>query len=100
MALRLIGLWAPPLSSARAHELVDGGARLVDVREPDEFARGHLPGAVNMPVDAIEEHLDNLAQGASVLYCQSGLRSQRAWQVLTRRHGLTQVHNLGGMTRW
>jgi rhodanese-related sulfurtransferase len=53
-----------------------------------------------MPVDAIEEHLDNLAQGASVLYCQSGLRSQRAWQVLTRRHGLTQVHNLGGMTRW
>lgn len=100
VALRLFGVWTSPIAAIRARELVDGGAQLVDVREPDEYARGHIGGAINLPVDGIESRLEELRDKAVVLYCQSGLRSQRAWQVLTRKHGLAEIHNLGAMTRW
>jgi rhodanese-related sulfurtransferase len=98
--LRLIGSWAPPLPPEKARELVGAGARLVDVREPDEFARGHLPGAVNVPVDQIEQRAQEIADRPSVLYCQSGLRSQRAMQLLRKRHAKGEFHNLGAMSRW
>ncbi|MBT6145508.1 MAG: DUF4395 family protein [Gemmatimonadetes bacterium] len=99
-ALRMVGGWARPISADEAKSLVAAGARLIDVREPDEFARGHLPGASNIPVDAIEQHVDDLRGAQVVLYCQSGMRSQRAWQVLTQRCGLEEIHNLGAMSRW
>ena len=99
--LRLLGRWTPPISARRAHELVQAGARLVDVREPDEFARGHLPGAVNLPLSQLEQHLGELAGGAVLFYCQSGLRSQRAL-TLARHTGpdAGEIYNLGAMSRW
>lgn len=100
VALRLFGVWTAPIAPARARELVAAGAQLVDVRDADEYARGHIAGAVNLPVDGIEQRLEALRGKPVVLYCASGLRSQKAWQVLARRHGLQQVYNLGGMTRW
>jgi len=97
--LRLLGQWTRPISGQQARELVAGDALLVDVREPDEFARGHLPEAVNIPLDQIESKLDEIRDKSLVLYCQSGLRSQKAVQALKRR-GVEGVHNLGAMTRW
>ena len=89
------------ISSARAHELVQGGAMLIDVRSPGEFSSGHLPGAVNVPLQEVGGRRGTLgAKNAPiVLYCASGTRSAMARSTLTRQ-GFTQVFNLGAMSRW
>jgi rhodanese-related sulfurtransferase len=102
--LRLAGRWTPPISGASARELVEAGALLVDVREPDEFARDHLPGAVNLPLSQLEQRVGELARGSAVLYCQSGLRSQRALALakhaaLEAAVGTGDLYNLGAMNR-
>ena len=97
--VRLSGRWTRPIPVERAKELVRQGAQLVDVREPDEFARGHLPGAVNLPLGQIDQHAGALGSKPTILYCQSGMRSQRALQLLKKRR-LDQVYNLGALTRW
>jgi len=49
---------------------------LVDVREPAEFLRGHIPGAVNMPLRSLGDHLDDIPRDrAVVLYCSTGYRT-------------------------
>ena len=97
--LRLMGRWSPTVSVERAKQILEAGGRLIDVREPDEFARGHLPGALNLPLDRLEERVDELKAGPVVLCCQSGLRSQRATQLLEQQ-GIDEVFNLGAMSRW
>lgn len=97
--LRLSGRWRPPIAVEQARSLVAGGGQLVDVRSPEEFAGGHLEGAVNRPVDSICDHLDEFADRTVVVYCRSGMRSRRAAQQLARE-GLETVHDMGAMTRW
>lgn len=89
------------LDGADARKLVAAGARLVDVRSPDEYARGHLPGAVNIPVQELDRRLAEVGptDHELVVYCRSGHRSGRAAEIL-RQHGFTKVHNLGPMTAW
>ena len=89
------------VSSARAHELVAAGATLVDVRTEGEFASGHLPGAMNVPLDRLPAQAPSLADAHKpiVVYCASGMRSAAAKRVL-RRAGASEVHDLGGMGRW
>ncbi|WP_426751875.1 rhodanese-like domain-containing protein [Myxococcus sp. Y35] len=84
-----------------AHRLVNAGALLVDVRTPQEFAASHLPGAVNIPVDALQERLGELGSPEQpvVVYCGSGARSSRAERLLKAR-GFQQVVNLGPMSAW
>ncbi len=96
--MRLLGRWTPPISGDQAKELVREGAQLVDVRDPDEFASGHLPDAINLPLDTIGGHLDTLRQKPAILYCLSGLRSQAAYAQL-KKHDLV-IHNLGAMDRY
>jgi phage shock protein E len=92
---------AGDLTPAQAHKLVADGALLVDVRSPEEFASGHLPGAVNLPVQELDARLGELGPNDRplVLYCRSGNRSARAAATLTRA-GHKDVHNLGAMSRW
>lgn len=89
------------VSSAEARKLVQSGARLVDVRTPAEFAAGHIPGAINIPVQQLETRMRELEpkDGTVVLYCRSGRRSGDAAQLL-KRAGFAQVHDLGPMSRW
>lgn len=84
-----------------AHRLVEAGAKLVDVRTPEEFAAGHLPGAVNIPVDELPRRFGELGSPEKplVLYCRSGARSGRARSFLLER-GFQQVLNLGPMSAW
>ena len=84
-----------------AHQLVAAGARLLDVRSAEEFGRGHLPGAFNIPVQELDNRLGEVGprSGDVVVYCRSGHRSSRAAQLL-REHGFTKVHDLGPMTAW
>lgn len=89
------------ITSADAHALVEEGARLIDVRTPAEFAAGHVPGAVNVPLDEVPNRLGEFGpvDAPVVLYCQSGNRSGKAKRILEDA-GHTQVRNLGAMSNW
>jgi phage shock protein E len=89
------------VSSSEARRLVEGGARLVDVRTPEEFAAGHISGAINIPVEDLDRRLGDIEpkDRAIVLYCRSGNRSGRAARML-RSAGYGAVHDLGAMSRW
>lgn len=74
--------------------------QLVDVRNPDEFAAGHVPGAVNVPIDQIESRLGDLSrQGPVVLLCQSGNRAQMACELIQQHHPELLVLE-GGTIAW
>ena len=89
------------VSSADARQLVKAGARLVDVRTPGEFAAGHIPGAVNIPVQQLDARISELQpkDAAVVVYCRSGHRSGNAARLL-KSAGFAAVHDLGPMSRW
>lgn len=73
---------------------------LIDVRTPEEFASGHIPGAVNISFDELAQRLNEIPQDKPVvLYCGSGNRSNQAAQILERA-GYTQIYDLGGIITW
>src|SRR5208282_4452208 len=60
-----------------------GPALLVDVRSGSEFASGHIPGAVNIPMDQIEARLDDLTANIPIiLICQTGMRARMTARLL------------------
>ena len=71
------------------------GALLVDVREPDEYAAGHIPGAVNAPLSTLGS-ADLPLDRPLFLYCLRGSRSARA-AVLLKRRGCARVRSIGGI---
>ncbi len=74
----------------------DGSVNLVDVRTPEEYADGHAPGFVNIPVDQLRQRLGEIDPSKPVyLICQSALRSYLACRVLEQR-GYTASHLAGG----
>ncbi len=74
----------------------DGSVTFLDVRTPAEFKRGHLEGAVNIPVDDLRNHLGQLDVNKKIyVNCQSGFRSYLACRILTA-HGFDCVHLAGG----
>lgn len=104
MAVAVAAMWlvkTPSTGSAEAHALVADGANLIDVRTPEEFAAGHLEGAVNIPVDQLGSRLKEVGPGTTpvVVYCRSGARSARAVRTL-RAAGFEAVHDLGAMSNW
>ena len=80
----------------------DDGHVIVDVRRPDEFAAGHIPGAICIPNETIgsdqPEELPDLAQ-VILVYCRSGNRSKQAEQKLFDM-GYTNVYEFGGIIDW
>lgn len=72
------------------------GAMIIDVRGDAEYAEGHLPGAVNIPLNQIPT-LDAAKDTPLFLYCRSGARSMRGCQALEQKLGFTNVTNLGGI---
>ena len=73
---------------------------LVDVRTPEEFASGHISGAVNIPLDTISTRLSEIPQDRDVvLYCRSGNRSNQAWNLLNGE-GYSRIYDLGGVIAW
>jgi rhodanese-related sulfurtransferase len=89
------------VTGGEARRLIADGALLVDVRSPREFANGHLPGALNVPIDEFDAHVDELINRHKpmVLYCAAGVRCNKAAQLLTEA-GAPGVHQLGTMRRW
>lgn len=87
--------------SEQAHEMVAAGAVLLDVRTPREYEEGHLPGAINIPVDQVLSRVAEIGPPttAVVVYCLSGGRSARAATAL-QQVGFGNVLNLGPKTAW
>lgn len=74
---------------------------LIDVREPREFAAGHLPGAVNIPLGELRERLGEIPAGAEpVFVCRSGGRSLRACGMALEAGVATSSNLEGGMLAW
>lgn len=70
------------------------GATIIDVRSPEEFRGGHASGAINIPLDRLNDHLGELDRGKPVITCcRSGARSGAAADML--RHAGFEVHNGG-----
>ncbi|WP_328297080.1 rhodanese-like domain-containing protein [Streptomyces sp. NBC_00435] len=76
---------------------------IVDVRTPGEYASGHLPGALNVPLDRITGSLAELRLAAGdkelLLVCASGTRSENAARTLAR-HGIAAASLTGGTSSW
>jgi rhodanese-related sulfurtransferase len=79
------------------------GARLVDVREPDEYVEAHVPGAVLVPLGTVPEHVDAFTGGGTTyVICRSGARSMRACEHIAGL-GLDDVEVVnvaGGTLAW
>lgn len=74
---------------------------ILDVREPAEFAFGHIPGALNIPLGELEDRLAEIDQDKEVdVICRTGSRSDLAAQKLSEK-GFNNVKNvIPGMTKW
>jgi rhodanese-related sulfurtransferase len=114
--------YAPPYNSAKdpvnmvgfvASNVIQGDCRIVhaenlnaenickwlvlDVRSAEEFSTGHLPGAINLPIDTLRDHVSTLDRSIPVLvYCYVGYRGYLAYRILTQR-GFNVVNLDGGL---
>lgn len=77
-------------------------ALLLDVREKEEYAAGHIPEAINLPLSVLVSMADKVIPDKETflyLYCQSGVRSTKA-TVRLKEIGYSNVINLGGINRY
>jgi rhodanese-related sulfurtransferase len=75
--------------------------RVIDVREAHEYNRGHIKGAVNVPLSQLQQRLKDIPRDRAVyLYCQSGMRSKQAARLLVRQGYARLAHLRGGMMSW
>jgi len=83
-----------------ASRLAGRDVLLLDVRTPDEFAAGHAPDAVLIPVNELEDRLSELDPATPIVaICRSGVRSQGAAELLVG-HGYDVVNLAGGTIAW
>lgn len=88
------------MPSIDVHELkARPGRPLIDVREPWEYAEGHVPGAISLPMSTIGDRLDELPDGAFDVICKVGGRSARVVEALTAR-GYDATNVDGGTDEW
>jgi rhodanese-related sulfurtransferase len=92
------------ISQEKAHQIMNSEEKfiLLDVRQPEEFAEGHITGAVLLLVDEVEEKAASLLPDKNVqilIYCHSGMRASNA-AILLDSMGYTNVFNFGGIVNW
>jgi rhodanese-related sulfurtransferase len=81
-------------------DLLETGARLIDVREPHEYEDARVPGGVLVPLGMVPESLDRFpADEITYVICRSGARSMRACEFVGR-HGREAVNVAGGTQAW
>lgn len=90
------------LSPQQLVELLSGGkALVVDVREPDEYAAGHIEGAINMPLSRFDPHqLPHPGDKTLVLNCLGGKRSGMALDKCGLAQKEVDTHLAGGFSAW
>jgi rhodanese-related sulfurtransferase len=77
-----------------------GGARVIDVRETDEYTAGHVPGAIHIALGTVPEQVDAFRGPEPVfVICRSGARSMRACEFLEQQ-GVVAANVAGGTLDW
>jgi phage shock protein E len=97
LLLKRLGLASPALVSEWLRE----GAVVVDVRSPEEFASGHVDGALNVPLSSLGTDIERAVPDKTrpvLVHCLSGARSAIGRRILQSR-GYSRVHNLGSLRR-
>ncbi|HVT03917.1 MAG TPA: rhodanese-like domain-containing protein [Thermoanaerobaculia bacterium] len=91
----------PQLEVRTLHDNLESGRlRVVDVRAPGEYQGGHVPGAVNIPLNVVEHRLDLLdASQPTAVICAGGYRSSAAASLLQKR-GFEVMNVVGGTGAW
>jgi phage shock protein E len=89
------------VDGATAKSLAAAGAKVVDVRTAEEFASGHVPGAINIPYDQIARRVSEIGPPSTrvVLYCRTGRRSGIAVEAL-QKAGYEKLYDLRSVTAW
>ncbi|HEY4827437.1 MAG TPA: molybdopterin-synthase adenylyltransferase MoeB [Solirubrobacteraceae bacterium] len=102
--LRQIKSRIDEVDPAAVREQVGNGAVIVDVREPEEWGAGHIPGAIHVPKSYLESRIEGAVPDHEkhvVLYCASGNRSAWAARTLIEDLGYEHVESMtGGFTLW
>ena len=102
--LRQIKSRIDEVDPAAVREQVSNGATVVDVREPEEWGAGHIPGADHVPKSYLESRIEGAVPDRSqhvILYCASGNRSAWAARTLIDDLGYEHVESMtGGFTLW
>lgn len=80
-------------------ELIENGAKIVDVRSPSEYRMGHIKGSVNIPLQEINKKHKKLNKNQTIITCcASGVRSASAKNIL-ESNGFKEVYNGKGWAR-
>ena len=90
------------ISAEEVYEIISGnkGYIILDVRTPDEFKKGHIEGAVLIPVSELDNRLGELPKDKPIItYCRTGIRSRKAANVLVE-NGFTRIYDMGGILDW
>lgn len=89
------------ISPTEARRKLEEGAGFVDVRTPGEFAAGHVPGAVNIPIEQLQlRYADLPTEGDLIIGCGGGARSARAIELLAGNVKCELFQLGGGYTAW
>ncbi len=97
-AMRLLGKWQKPVDETEAKNLLSKGAKLIDVRSQNEFAKETIQGAVNLPLEDLDHLSGEFQDGEFLLFCNSGTRSHIASEKLKLK-GISGIYNLGDFQR-
>lgn len=99
-AFKKFGFVSPLLAVTKMN---NGNTVVVDVREYDEFTKGHIDNAVNLPLSKLKDHtasLDAYKSNQLLIICQDGTRSSAAGKIITKA-GINDVFVIaGGMQAW
>lgn len=89
------------ISVTEAASMRDAGAFILDVRQPEEWVEGHIPGATLIPLGELASRVSEVPQGQEiVVVCRSGNRSQQGRDILLQA-GFEQVTSMaGGVNQW
>lgn len=91
------------VAPAEAKKMIEAGVTVVDVREPDEFASGHIQGSVNVPLSTFTPGMSLKAipnvDDKVLVICRSGVRAEKASRILVES-GYKHVYNMYGTSQW
>ncbi len=94
-----------PISQQEAKKMMDENSEVIilDVREPDEYATGHIKNAILLPVGEIDQDTASEIipdkESVVLVYCRSGNRSKTAASTLADL-GYSNIYEFGGITTW
>src|SRR3979490_1953767 len=97
--LRQVKSQIEEVDPSEVKELRQGGVAIVDVRETEEYAAGHLPGARHVPRSYLESRIEGVVPDRStqvILYCASGNRSAYGARTLRQELGDAHVRSMKG----